>query len=153
MIRRPPRSTLFPYTTLFRSHRDTDVPPGLGDRRALRSDQPGGGEQSHAHRGGLRGAAAIGRNRGGPRGLVDRKSTRLNSSHANISYAVFCLKKKNAIMLLLNPGVALLVNVLLYLPLTLYLFWIAYTVHRSERDDTQRKPLLRIAKAGRLLAD
>src|SRR6267154_4372821 len=64
MIRRPPRSTLFPYTTLFRSH-----------------------DRSRFHRrlrlGGLRGGL-----------LGDRKSTRLNSSHPSISYAVFCLKKK-----------------------------------------------------------
>src|SRR3712207_7392269 len=90
MIRRPPRSTLFPYTTLFRSpgrphalylvHRlDEDGPP---DKRA------GGGadrepalDQARHHRDGR-----------------DRKSTRLNSSHANISYAVFCLKKKIKIL-------------------------------------------------------
>src|SRR5947209_14645496 len=67
MIRRPPRSTLFPYTTLFRSD------PGRNNR-----PRPRGGEVRL------------------PQGLqVDRKSTRLNSSHANISYAVFCLKKKN----------------------------------------------------------
>src|SRR3712207_8257966 len=93
MIRRPPRSTLFPYTTLFRSHR-------LGDRgRDLRV---GAGDRLvHEHHvrvaavGELEAAVAThrdDRHRGGP--LVDRKSTRLNSSHANISYAVFCLKKK-----------------------------------------------------------
>src|SRR3712207_7480709 len=97
MIRRPPRSTLFPYTTLFRSgghlrlavlprlqHRQEDVRPGPGhvrpahralvvhrDREAVRPEQV---EREVAHQ--------------------DRKSTRLNSSHANISYAVFCLKKK-----------------------------------------------------------
>src|SRR3712207_8690452 len=90
MIRRPPRSTLFPYTTLFRSHRL----PGRG----------GGGEQHPglgvALGGGTRrlGLApplvlAVLGVRLGPR-RPDRKSTRLNSSHANISYAVFCLKKK-----------------------------------------------------------
>src|SRR5258707_8169092 len=86
MIRRPPRSTLFPYTTLFRSSEGNfvrlraenfgstlslSVPPaplGLKDRVVLRDVE------------GFR---------------ADRKSTRLNSSHANISYAVFCLKKKN----------------------------------------------------------
>src|SRR5438270_9640301 len=72
MIRRPPRSTLFPYTTLFRS-----VPGGLASGHApwpacRRRDQ---------------------RPRAGPSG-TDRKSTRLNSSHSQISYAVFCLKKK-----------------------------------------------------------
>src|SRR3712207_8632715 len=96
MIRRPPRSTLFPYTTLFRSvqggddqeHRagcgatvsgfDLLVFPGQG------STFPGGvGVQDTRRAGGDRARAA-----------QDRKSTRLNSSHANISYAVFCLKKK-----------------------------------------------------------
>src|SRR3712207_8033381 len=83
MIRRPPRSTLFPYTTLFRSAHQV---PG----RDLRADEGGGGA---AHAVLLELPAAVllpdhGRDR------VDRKSTRLNSSHANISYAVFCLKKK-----------------------------------------------------------
>src|SRR2546427_8912057 len=80
MIRRPPRSTLFPYTTLFRSHaepadsgvapaRSRGRSPGRGHRNGqVRPDTSGGGE--------------------------DRKSTRLNSSHSQISYAVFCLKKK-----------------------------------------------------------
>src|SRR5206468_8788981 len=72
MIRRPPRSTLFPYTTLFRS----DARPAC-HARAL------------CHRGAAGGAAAFHRPGG------DRKSTRLNSSHDQISYAVFCLKKKN----------------------------------------------------------
>src|SRR2546422_4809064 len=75
MIRRPPRSTLFPYTTLFRSHStasDGEYPPAEVARRAQAA-----------------GLAAI--------ALTDqdRKSTRLNSSHGYISYAVFCLKKKN----------------------------------------------------------
>src|SRR3712207_7251729 len=83
MIRRPPRSTLFPYTTLFRSHADA----GDGDSRGALP----------------RSAAAL--LDGGCLCrltvyfyylcVLDRKSTRLNSSHANISYAVFCLKKKN----------------------------------------------------------
>src|SRR5438445_4219202 len=71
MLRRPPRSTLFPYTTLFRS-RAPRVAPGPGTFRGARE----------------------GDRRAGPGGERDRKSTRLNSSHANISYAVFCLKKK-----------------------------------------------------------
>src|SRR3712207_8573023 len=98
MIRRPPRSTLFPYTTLFRSERSIcslsvsvqvvvvhQLPSCLRDRaRDRRVDREGGRQlvdgqaQLHGHR--------------------DRKSTRLNSSHANISYAVFCLKKKNNII-------------------------------------------------------
>src|SRR3712207_6996630 len=90
MIRRPPRSTLFPYTTLFRSvgepRRDR-----CGDARAPRGGAAAAGDRhlDVRRRGGLRRAAARG---DGARG--DRKSTRLNSSHANISYAVFCLKKK-----------------------------------------------------------
>src|SRR2546427_4041284 len=95
MIRRPPRSTPFPYTTLFRS-----LEAGNGRQRyraAARQLDP----QLHAllERAGARGgkpAAARRRDRGpGERGpLPDRKSTRLNSSHSQISYAVFCLKKK-----------------------------------------------------------
>src|SRR3712207_6912561 len=94
MIRRPPRSTLFPYTTLFRSlaglpYRDNDpelVAERLRCGRLLdRFNATGAGEDA------LR--AEILRDLLG--GIGDRKSTRLNSSHANISYAVFCLKKKN----------------------------------------------------------
>src|SRR3712207_8647143 len=76
MIRRPPRSTLFPYTTLFRSYGGC----------ISRHEGAGGG------RGGRRAGGRIG-GRAGDRAALDRKSTRLNSSHANISYAVFCLKK------------------------------------------------------------
>src|SRR2546422_6389458 len=78
MIRRPPRSTLFPYTTLFRSTRR--IAERRGDRRRRR-----GAPENRRDRGARDG-------RGGAR--VDRKSTRLNSSHGYISYAVFCLKKK-----------------------------------------------------------
>src|SRR3712207_7229850 len=86
MIRRPPRSTLFPYTTLFRSCRDgLRAPPVV-----LR--QPRVGPEPHrAVRPLGDGAHAVRRQ---PVKERDRKSTRLNSSHANISYAVFCLKKK-----------------------------------------------------------
>src|SRR2546430_5940676 len=70
MIRRPPRSTLFPYTTLFRSA----DPRRPGRRRGAAPVHPGGNPRLHE---------------------PDRKSTRLNSSHSQISYAVFCLKKKN----------------------------------------------------------
>src|SRR3712207_7819969 len=93
MIRRPPRSTLFPYTTLFRSG-GVDV---LGDR--VRRDAAHLAQRGDAHD---RARSAPERRRPavlpGLEDAVeqrDRKSTRLNSSHANISYAVFCLKKKN----------------------------------------------------------
>src|SRR3712207_7756482 len=77
MIRRPPRSTLFPYTTLFRS----EVPRrGRAHQRPQRRDG--------------RVAAVVDQARGPAVGAQDRKSTRLNSSHSNISYAVFFLKKK-----------------------------------------------------------
>src|SRR2546430_11251624 len=76
MIRRPPRSTLFPYTTLFRSNEE-HLPPGPRRGRATFRRKYWG----------QRGANAA-------RGPLDRKSTRLNSSHSQISYAVFCLKKK-----------------------------------------------------------
>src|SRR2546426_3050092 len=92
MIRRPPRSTLFPYTTLFRSHPAAAV-------RAVR-DPPRGklrhrGVQGPAARIGadLRAVGGVGRGERRRR-IPDRKSTRLNSSHLVISYAVFCLKKK-----------------------------------------------------------
>src|SRR2546430_7190511 len=87
MIRRPPRSTLFPYTTLFRSRRT--VPPyphGLRapvSRRRCR-------ETGAFHYEDARSTLPLGHEH------ADRKSTRLNSSHSQISYAVFCLKKKNA---------------------------------------------------------
>src|SRR3712207_7719895 len=85
MIRRPPRSTLFPYTTLFRS----EVP-------GLERDVPGGHDElGRAVERHVRVAAREVREQ--HVGAADRKSTRLNSSHANISYAVFCLKKKKHI--------------------------------------------------------
>src|SRR5258708_8172941 len=88
MIRRPPRSTLFPYTTLFRSDGDSDAPDD-GGRGAARHRQAGDSEGLY-----------VGRKDGVRANLrrialqKDRKSTRLNSSHQIISYAVFCLKKK-----------------------------------------------------------
>src|SRR3712207_7761362 len=86
MIRRPPRSTLFPYTTLFRSRPDD----GVGVLGGLDAAQRRRAVHPHL----LDPADAAGQHRPS-RWRQDRKSTRLNSSHANISYAVFCLKKKN----------------------------------------------------------
>src|SRR3712207_7251339 len=94
MIRRPPRSTLFPYTTLFRS---PGVEGGPAVPREEREERRRGRAQAV---GAAQGVIAVRRPAGSPRFCprrpagADRKSTRLNSSHANISYAVFCLKKK-----------------------------------------------------------
>src|SRR2546430_12989630 len=94
MIRRPPRSTLFPYTTLFRSERSFG-----SARRFRRTADPDRGFHSHTLD-----ALGIGPGVGSPGECCDgdaisdsdRKSTRLNSSHSQISYAVFCLKKKTS---------------------------------------------------------
>src|SRR3712207_7403197 len=102
MIRRPPRSTLFPYTTLFRSAGLLADEHHLRAREPLSEDRLGRVAVEVARGAGRRGAAELveigvgGDHRhGGPHSRTgDRKSTRLNSSHANISYAVFCLKKK-----------------------------------------------------------
>src|SRR2546426_8834585 len=95
MIRRPPRSTLFPYTTLFRSPMRTVRADGsvrlifIGfavlDDTAVRTPRSAASPETRAARGAHNGDSAG----------TDRKSTRLNSSHLVISYAVFCLKKKN----------------------------------------------------------
>src|SRR5688572_32454186 len=91
MIRRPPRSTLFPYTTLFRSARGPDDDLAAGGRRRR---YPVGAEiQGRGHPSRPGDAAPVGR-RHHRDDQGDRKSTRLNSSHSQISYAVFCLKKK-----------------------------------------------------------
>src|SRR3712207_7013939 len=88
MIRRPPRSTLFPYTTLFRSERESarlsteQIAEARGQRRSVNRLAY---QRSRSRR------RAVGAG-------ADRKSTRLNSSHANISYAVFCLKKKKIML-------------------------------------------------------
>src|SRR5690242_21534629 len=90
MIRRPPRSTLFPYTTLFRSGlAAAQRPPGaaLGHHPVDIRGQHGTVLAHHRRI-----------DRGQLRGVQDRKSTRLNSSHMSISYAVFCLKKKTKII-------------------------------------------------------
>src|SRR5688572_32252243 len=78
MIRRPPRSTLFPYTTLFRSDRTRAVRPAARHQHTHELQRSGAAERKHFSDG----------------SISDRKSTRLNSSHSQISYAVFCLKKK-----------------------------------------------------------
>src|SRR2546422_7963474 len=84
MIRRPPRSTLFPYTTLFRSRRHWSLRPVLTRSRRVRNAD--------------RAAAVPGRvDHGGDVRTLDRKSTRLKSSHGYISYALFCLKKKKKV--------------------------------------------------------
>src|SRR5437667_4703500 len=92
MTRRPPRSTLFPYTTLFRSHAE-----------ACGAEQGPTTRIEHTHRAGKgvgdtgienEDTARLGANGGRTGDEADRKSTRLNSSHITISYAVFCLKKK-----------------------------------------------------------
>src|SRR3712207_7329310 len=99
MIRRPPRSTLFPYTTLFRSAALAADPAcqlvcDLVGRAIERGAD--GCSRPVGRSGGLEAPRLdTGPTRCGQGGVVDRKSTRLNSSHANISYAVFCLKKKN----------------------------------------------------------
>src|SRR3712207_8914470 len=89
MIRRPPRSTLFPYTTLFRSAAAARLARGgRGTRAAMptdESDLP----------------STLRRSDEKIQRTLDRKSTRLNSSHANISYAVFCLKKKTTVFILI----------------------------------------------------
>src|SRR3712207_8267053 len=98
MIRRPPRSTLFPYTTLFRSegeHEGQGAREGQGPRKGQGEGEgpsQGEGQGAYARR---QAAVVTGRGCSGTADdIQDRKSTRLNSSHANISYAVFCLKKK-----------------------------------------------------------
>src|SRR3712207_8428048 len=97
MIRRPPRSTLFPYTTLFRSEARPQPDQGLDDLvdvGGVEHERDGVEPGERLEQRGL----ALHDRQCGPRADVaepeDRKSTRLNSSHANISYAVFCLKKK-----------------------------------------------------------
>src|SRR3712207_7356916 len=98
MIRRPPRSTLFPYTTLFRSWAGPDwmrfptEPGALGHEGWGVVDAVGDG--------------VAGVSPGDRIAALDRKSTRLNSSHANISYAVFCLKKKNSYSAIFSESLA-----------------------------------------------
>src|SRR3712207_8377516 len=94
MIRRPPRSTLVPYTTLFRS---VDVPEGLGEPAGVHLGPGGRIGRRPLENVQAEGCFLVATRHEEPHGVAgdrDRKSTRLNSSHANISYAVFCLKKK-----------------------------------------------------------
>src|SRR5690606_41781217 len=98
--RRPPRSTLFPYTTLFRSELDfgslADVQAGIATRKVK-------WDRAYQRRHGIHTGPA----KGLPEGAevrIDRKSTRLNSSHVKISYAVFCLKKKRSSAWMTSPN-------------------------------------------------
>src|SRR3712207_8199737 len=94
MIRRPPRSTLFPYTTLFRSPQRLPARAQSGVARAARRDRGRAVRERGPHVQRQLAFAAFPGALPGTATTRDRKSTRLNSSHANISYAVFCLKKK-----------------------------------------------------------
>src|SRR2546429_6097855 len=97
MIRRPPRSTLFPYTTLFRSYAQEVSQSGL----ELKGPRPMVSQPERAAKAMIASASEIASQAGlsilrkGGNAVEDRKSTRLNSSHGYISYAVFCLQKKN----------------------------------------------------------
>src|SRR3712207_8028229 len=93
MIRRPPRSTLFPYTTLFRSHAHRRR-EAFEQGEQFRLPHPGGGRRPACRRDNDQWGSVT----------IDRKSTRLNSSHANISYAVFCLKKKKKSKVINSPS-------------------------------------------------
>src|SRR2546430_12548716 len=98
MIRRPPRSTLFPYTTLFRSNKERER---VDDDRVGHRKKADGARSEHQRGHGderVRRVNIAAQQK--PRDdRADRKSTRLNSSHSQISYAVFCLKKKNKILI------------------------------------------------------
>src|SRR5688572_32344276 len=99
MIRRPPRSTLFPYTTLFRSHFDVEVEgvEAAVAARLLHADDIGAVASQYAGDDRERAGLVLDDD------AQDRKSTRLNSSHSQISYAVFCLKKKKKINYIRKP--------------------------------------------------
>src|SRR3712207_7675712 len=104
MIRRPPRSTLFPYTTLFRSDDDL-VADAARPRRVPHVDVADRVVQHHAFAVEVQALVLcpLARDRPVRARARDRKSTRLNSSHANISYAVFCLKKKKTHSITFHP--------------------------------------------------
>src|SRR3712207_7377431 len=102
MIRRPPRSTLFPYTTLFRSHGTGNPGPWNHEQRPGDNKWTAGIFARDADTG-----EAVWFYQTSPHDIYeDRKSTRLNSSHANISYAVFCLKKKKHLLTALKHRTA-----------------------------------------------
>src|SRR3712207_8272594 len=98
MIRRPPRSTLFPYTTLFRSAGDVDRVLGRSAVHLLRGQDAAAGDERRGVVHALE-DRVVG-------GAQDRKSTRLNSSHANISYAVFCLTKNKVPVRLIHQMIS-----------------------------------------------
>src|SRR3712207_8930238 len=145
MIRRPPRSTLFPYTTLFRSSGGVAVGEALrrlpgrdlraGLPREPRSRVPGRGPRGANPAGAGSGV----RRRGGSRRL-DRKSTRLNSSHANISYAVFCLKKNMPISMLVLTNLFLWYFQSLYTHLHLLPIFLVFFL-RSEEHTSEFQSL------------
>src|SRR3712207_7687277 len=98
MIRRPPRSTLFPYTTLFRSVRTLGTSSALIPADVITVDDSSRRMVVSRSKGVVEAGPTYGAHE------EDRKSTRLNSSHANISYAVFCLKKKKHILPCHHPS-------------------------------------------------
>src|SRR3712207_7139130 len=102
MIRRPPRSTLFPYTTLFRSGPDAQDAPDANLPHKAGVLDPARRRRTVADVAGCGQGSILPSKRAN---TADRKSTRLNSSHANISYAVFCLKKKKTHTLLIQKRI------------------------------------------------
>src|SRR5256886_12928816 len=105
MIRRPPRSTLFPYTTLFRSSLlDRSLPTAVLKPIIELLNSEGREFVSPVAPGNRLPGAVVKEAKSRLRNQQDRKSTRLNSSHSQISYAVFCLKKKNEDALVMPPG-------------------------------------------------
>src|SRR5258707_8912931 len=97
MIRRPPRSTLFPYTTLFRSYQRRQLSISFHDRIGGTPQMVKAAQEVISYMQKQKGVSFKRKDEIAAMALQDRKSTRLNSSHANISYAVFCLKKKKII--------------------------------------------------------
>src|SRR3712207_7922137 len=122
MIRRPPRSTLFPYTTLFRSRREAhrDLVRAVEDtvRKLAHGKKVKGGRRLEEMEPGIAARIADYWEWHEQYDNGDRKSTRLNSSHANISYAVFCLKKKKIIPLSFIPlFISQMIRLILFVPI------------------------------------